>query len=77
MEENIDKDKYNKFEEQIKETTLYELKNQFKEAKSELKMLKEDPAASHDEIAKLDTKLSKWMLEYAARVADLKLKMKY
>lgn len=56
---------------------LYKLKKQIRQTDSELEMLKDDPTTTHDEITKLDAKLSKWKLKYAARVAALKLKMKY
>jgi len=55
-----------------KRETLYKLKKQIKQANFELEMLKKDPAATHNEIADLDSKLSKWKHEYAERVRQLK-----
>ncbi|MDI3548154.1 MAG: hypothetical protein PWR10_1806 [Halanaerobiales bacterium] len=62
-----------KFESEIRRTPLWQLKNQIRQATLELELLKKDPSASHNEIAELDAKLTGWKLEYARRVATLKV----
>ncbi len=55
----------------IQLTPLYELTRQIKQAEKELEDLKRDPAASHDEIVKTDSLLTRHKIQYAERVAAL------
>ena len=58
-------------DEMIQLTPLYELSRQIKQAEKELEDLKQDPAATYDEIAKTDLLLSRHKIQYAERVAVL------
>ena len=55
----------------IQLTLLYELTRQIKQAEKELEDLKQDPAATYDEIVKTDLLLSRHKIQYAERVAAL------
>lgn len=54
-------------------TPLYVLNRQIKQVEKELEELLNDPSASHEEIAELEVLLSRHKMEFADRVAGLKV----